>query len=43
MDEKNLREGLDYVKTVLREMHTDAEEPRIHCTWMLRVSKIYES
>ncbi len=26
MDEKNLRDGVDYVKAVLREMHTDAEE-----------------
>lgn len=26
MDEKNLREGVEYVKAVLREMHTDAEE-----------------
>ena len=26
MDEKNLREGVDYVKAALREMHSDAEE-----------------
>jgi len=26
MDEKNLREGVEYVKAVLREMHTNAEE-----------------
>lgn len=26
MDEKNLREGVEYVKAVLREMHADAEE-----------------